>query len=260
MAYITSIGLGIPSISMKQTEIKSLVKEIFVNKRSSLHHLLGIFDNAKINERQFTAKQSWYKEEHTFSERNEIYHRSALQLSLDAIDHCLHANEFLNKTIPYEAIDMIVFVSSTGISTPSMETYIMNERPFKPSIVRMPLWGLGCAGGAIGMSRAFEWLQHNKTKITLVVCCELCSLTFQKDDYSTSNIVGTALFGDGVAATLLIGEASPYLTYCKKEKLKITSTGSWTEKNTTNIMGWELTNSGLQVIFSKQIPALVEIL
>src|SRR5699024_10620372 len=136
--------------------------------------------------------------------------------------------------------DLIVFVSSTGIVTPSLDAYLINERPFREDVIRMPLWGLGCAGGAMGLSIAAEWIRLHPTKNALIVCCELCSLTFQKEDMSTSNIVGTALFGDGVAATLLIGSESKYKHYLPTQKLKLGNTSSYTQKNSTNVMGWNV--------------------
>src|SRR5690625_4078303 len=198
MVYIGSVGLGIPDYHMKQTEVKELVTQIFNSKGDRFNRLLPIFDNAKINVRQFSVDSNCFREYHTFSSRNELYFTLAKRYSLDAIDHCLANDVFLKEPLPYERIDMIVFVSSTGISTPSIDTYRFNERPFKQSVVRMPMWGLGCAGGAIGLSRASDWAHLHKNKTSLVICCELCSLTFQKDDQSKGNIVGTALFGDGV--------------------------------------------------------------
>src|SRR5699024_10087982 len=156
------------------------------------------------------------------------------------------------------AIDMIVFVSSTGIVTPSLDAYILNNRSFREDVIRMPLWGLGCAGGAIGLSRAFEWIKLHTNKVALIVCCELCSLTFQKKEISTSNIVGTAIFGDGVGATLLISSESIYKYRLQKNKLKIKNTSSYTKKDSTSVMGWDLTNNGLEVIFSKRIPKLIK--
>src|SRR5690625_7574638 len=103
------------------------------------------------------------------------------------MDQCVSNNNFLKKPIPYEGIDMIVFVSSTGISTPSIDAYLFNDRPFKESFVRMSMWGLGCAGGPIGLSRAFEWAHIHRNKSVLVVCCELCSLKFQQDVSYYSN-------------------------------------------------------------------------
>src|SRR5699024_1882510 len=152
--------------------------------------------------RQFAADPSWLKNTHTFKESNELYQQSAISLSLEAIDECLSNKGFLQKDIPYEAIDMIVFVSSTGLSTPSIDAHLMNERPFKAMVQRMPLWGLGCAGGAISLSRSHDFITANPDKSALIVCCELCSLTFQKTDRKKSNIIGTALFGDGVAASI----------------------------------------------------------
>src|SRR5699024_2999241 len=191
-------------------------------------------------------------------EKNNLYIKYAKKYSLEAIDHCLTNKEQLKENIPFDAIDLIIFVSSTGISTPSLDVHLMNERPFRENVSRMPLWGLGCAGGAIGLSRAYEWLSTNPEKIALIVCCELCSLTFQKEDTKKSNWVGTALFGDGVGAALLMGEQSSYLSYRKHPTPAIKRISSFTEKNSTSVMGWGVSERGLEVIFSKSIPALVK--
>lgn len=79
-----------------------------------------------------------------FDERNNIYQKEAVNYSLQAIDACLKDTDFLHITIPYEAIEMIVFVSSTGVATPSLDVACINHRPFREDIQRMPLWGLGC--------------------------------------------------------------------------------------------------------------------
>lgn len=257
MVYIGAVGLGIPETHLQQEKAKQLVKSIFIDKSRKVNRLLPVFDNAKITSRQLATKIDWYKQNHTLEERNELYVEQTVKLSLAAIDHCL-ANIYLLEQIPYEAIDLIVFVSSTGISTPSIDSFLINERPFRENIVRMPLWGLGCGGGAIGISRAAEWLAHHTDKVALVIGAELCSLTFQQDDVSTSNIVGTALFGDGVACTLLIGSESPYINYLPQQKLSILTSSSYLKKGTLEIMGWNVTNSGFEVIFSKKIPHLVQ--
>lgn len=258
MAYISSIGLGIPKHMITQDRVKSLVQHIFPFPEEEMNKFLPVFDNANIDERQLVVTDEWFQKEHTFEDRNKLYQTSALSHSLEAIDDCLTNKDFLDKDIPYEAIDIIFYISSTGISTPSIDAYIMNERSFHRDLIRMPLWGLGCAGGAIGLARAFDLLKAYPQKNALVICCELCSLTFQKNDLKKSNLIGTAIFGDGISCALLMGEMSPYLTFQKGNKPKIMQTSSYTEKDSINIMGWEITNSGFEVIFSKQIPALVE--
>jgi len=257
MSYLCSVGLGIPKHTITQERVKTLVEEIFPLPKKEIERLLPVFDHAEIFERQLVVEEDWFKNDHTFEERNQLYQEHALTYSLQAIDHCLTNREFLEKDFPYKAIDAIIYISSTGISTPSIEAYIMNERPFREDIIRMPLWGLGCAGGVMGLARAFDWLTAHPDKNVLVISCELCSLTFQKNDLKKSNLIGTALFGDGISAVLLMGNQSPYLTYTKGSKPKVLQTSSYTKKDSIDVMGWNVTDSGFEVIFSKEIPTLV---
>lgn len=260
MTYICSVGLGIPNHEITQNNVKKLVQEIFPYSEREIMRLLPVFDHAAIHKRQLVVDAKWFKEEHTFEEKNHLYKKFSQLHALEAIDDCLTNKTFLKEDLPYEAIDMIVFVSSTGISTPSLEAYLMNDRPFREDVIRMPLWGLGCAGGAIGLSRASDWLIAHPSKNALVICCELCSLTFQKNDTKKSNLIGTALFGDGVSSILMMGKDSPYLSSRKKVLPKIVKTSSFTKKNSTDVMGWDVTSDGLEVIFSKSIPKLVQTL
>ncbi|MTW85955.1 type III polyketide synthase [Virgibacillus dakarensis] len=260
MTYICSAGVGIPNYEITQQEIKGLVGELFPYTEKQLARLLPVFDHAAITKRQFAVAKDWFKESHTFQEKNNLYQMYACQYALEAIDHCLLNQQFLNKAVPYEAIDMIIFVSSTGIATPSIDAHLFNKRPFREDVRRMPLWGLGCAGGAIGLSRAYDFLEGHPDKTVLVVCAELCSLTFQKDDHKKSNLVGSALFGDGTGAVLMCGNHSSYRFYRTKVLPKIKRTSSFTKKNSLPVMGWDITNNGLEVVFSKSIPNLVRTL
>ncbi|MFC4022983.1 type III polyketide synthase [Oceanobacillus longus] len=257
MTNICSIGLGIPEFAIEQQQIKQIVQKIFSYSDKQINRLLPVFDNAAVNNRQFVVDQSWFLKEHTFKEKNDLYQEAAKRYSLAAIDDCLKNSDFLNSEMPYEAIDMIIFVSSTGIATPSMDVHLMNARPFRQDMNRMPLWGLGCAGGAIGVSRAHDWLTAHPDKTVLIVCCELCSLTFQKGDSKKSNMVGTALFGDGVSAALAVGSESPYLSLRKKCTPQVMTTSSYLKRDSEGVMGWEINDSGFEVVFKKSIPALV---
>ncbi|WP_249871830.1 type III polyketide synthase [Oceanobacillus saliphilus] len=258
MTNICSIGLGIPEFSIDQQAIKETVQKIFSYSDKQINRLLPVFDNAAVNRRQFVVDESWFFDEHSFKEKNDLYQSAAERYSLDAIDDCLKNQDFLKEAIPYEAIDMILFVSSTGIATPSMDVHLLNARPFRQDVSRMPLWGLGCAGGATGLARAHDWLTAYPDKTVLIVCCELCSLTFQKGDSKKSNMVGTALFGDGVSAALVIGDKSRYVSYRKKYSPKIITSSSYLKRDSESVMGWEINNSGFEVVFKKSIPALVD--
>lgn len=257
MAIICSVGKAIPTFELEQNKVKDLVKELFSYSDREINRLLPVFDHSAIKNRQFVVDQEWFMEEHSFKERNDLYHSNAIYYALQAMDNCLKGAN-LKESIAYEDVDLLVFVSSTGVSTPSIDTYLMNERPFRPEVERMPLWGLGCAGGAIGLSRVFNWLKANPSKTALLVNCEICSLTFQKSDQKKSNLIGTALFGDGISSVLLLGEQSRFRDLLTKPAPQIKSYSSYTKKNSTDIMGWKIINSGFEVVFSKSIPALVK--
>lgn len=259
MVYIASVGIGLPSNELSQQDAKKLVYNMFqIKEIPKLERILSVFDHANIDSRQIAARKEWYISERTFGEKNNKYIEQSVTLSLNAIDQCLHDKSLLNCKVNYEDIDLIVFITSTGIATPSIDTYFINERPFKQELIRLPLWGLGCAGGAIGLARAADWLKGHPSSIALVVCCELCSLTFQKSDRSISNIVGTALFGDGVGAALLIGKESKYASHLKGRKLSIRSSSSFLKKGTKHLMGWDVNEEGFKVIFSKKIPKMID--
>lgn len=261
MTKIASVGIGVPSHTLDQETVKSLVKKIFVNEKRMINRLLTVFENAAIQSRQFVVTPDWFETTQDFKTRNDLYIKHAVDLSLIAIEDCLTNQSFLQKTVPISDIDHIIFVSSTGIATPTIDVHIINRLPFRESISRTPLWGLGCAGGAIGISHAHHILQAQPTTNVLLICCELCSLTFQNNDIRKSNIVGTALFGDGASAALLIGNKSHLNRYVQaKQTPSIKSTSSFTKRHTENVMGWNINTNGFHVIFSKRIPKLIHTL
>ncbi|EKB44705.1 Alpha-pyrone synthesis polyketide synthase-like Pks11 [Solibacillus isronensis B3W22] len=232
-----------------------MTKELFQHKIPKLERLLKVFENGEIKTRNLCVSPDWYREDHTFEERNELYIKLATEYSVEVIQKCLTNRSFLQQDISTEDIDAIIFISSTGISTPSIDARVMNILPFSNELVRIPLWGLGCAGGAAGISRASDYCKaHPKAKV-LVVCVELCSLTFQKDDYSKSNLVGTSLFADGAACALVCGddvelEQNVPIPYIK-------GSGSKWMPDSEDVMGWDVKNSGLHVVFSKSIPVII---
>ena len=252
---IASVSTYTPPFSLAQSNIEQLTKELFQNKISRLERLLKVFENGGIETRSFCVPPEWYRENHTFEERNELYIRLATAYSVEVIQRCLTNRAFLQKDIPTEDIDAIFFVSSTGISTPSIDARVMNILSFSDQVVRIPIWGLGCAGGAAGISRAYDYCKAYPNAKVLLVCVELCSLTFQKDDYSKSNLVGTSLFADGAACALVCGDSVEFGQDIAIPH--ILGHGSKWMPNSEDIMGWNVKSGGLHVVFSKSIPTII---
>ncbi|WP_226579212.1 type III polyketide synthase [Halobacillus litoralis] len=258
MPYILSTGIQCADYPCKQSAVQKLVNELFPLKEHEKNRLMPIFEHAEIEERQFAAPLEWFQEDHGLAERNELYHNQALKYSIGAIESCLSDEKMLSENVSADQIDHLLFVSSTGISTPTLDAYIMNEMNFKESTKRTPLFGLGCAGGTSGVAKAYEWLLGHPAQNVLVVCVELCSLTFQPKDSRVSNFVGTALFGDGASAVLVVGDESPLLNRAKGSIPSILNASSKTKKHSTDVMGWRVVDTGFEVIFNKSIPRLVK--
>ena len=252
---IASVSTYKPPYLLAQADSEKLTKELFQGKFTRLERLLKVFKNGEIETRNFCVPPDWYRVPHTFEERNELYIQLATDYSVEVIQKCLSNRSFLQNDISTEEIDVILFVSSTGISTPSIEARVMNRLPFSDEVVRIPIWGLGCAGGAAGISRAYDYCKAHPNAKVLVVCIELCSLTFQKDDYSKSNLVGASLFADGAACVLVCGDD----VELKQDMAipHILGRGSKWMPDSEDVMGWNVKNSGLHVVFSKSIPVII---
>jgi alkylresorcinol/alkylpyrone synthase len=259
MPSILSVSEVIPPFQVNQEQASVFARELFSDSFKDIERLLKAFQNGQIENRYFAKSLDWFKEDHSFEEKNNAYIECAVNFGKEAIVKCLHSNSFLNEPVSYEEIDAIFFISTTGISTPSIDARIINHLPFHSHIKRVPIWGLGCAGGAAGLSRAFEYcIAFPKAKV-LVLSVELCSLTFQKDDLSKSNLIGTSLFADGIACALIIGDEVKKEAYSNKTAVPyIAATQSTLMPNSLDVMGWNIRNTGLFVIFSRDIPHIIE--
>jgi alkylresorcinol/alkylpyrone synthase len=131
----------------------------------------------------------------------------------------------------------------------------MNRIPFNRQMKRMPLFGLGCLGGAAGIARAADYLRGHPQESALVLSIELCSLTFQSEDLSIANVVSSGLFGDGAAGVLMVGQEHELAGMGLP---KVLDSLSWFFPDTEYIMGWEVRDSGLQVVLSSDVAEVAE--
>ncbi len=240
---ILSLATAHPSHVLDQGQVAQAAGGLFSNDFSDFSRLAPIFEHAGIETRHSCVPLEWYLEPHDFAERNRIYLENAVDLLERVTVDCL-GEAGLDAT----EIDMIVTVSSSGIATPSLDALLMARMPFRRDIGRLPIFGLGCAGGVLGMSRAAALSQANPGSRILFLVVELCGLTFRHGDRSKSNVVATSLFGDGAGGAILSSEGDgPAMTgwgeHCFPESL--------------DVMGWDVSNDGLSVLFSRHIPTIV---
>ena len=241
--YIKSLATATPDNIIHQNQVLPAATSHFSSKNPTFKRLMKVYMNSSIETRFSSVPLNWYTKKHTFSERNSLYLDYGLELlekvSLDAINKA----NLTNKDI-----DGVVAVSSSGIATPSLDALLIDKLKLKRNTLRMPIFGLGCVGGVVGFSRASDIAIANKGKNILFVVLELCGLTFRHNDFSKSNIVATALFADGAAAAIL---------NTKKSNYSIIASGEYTWDQSLDVMGWDVKDDGLAVVFSKDIPSLV---
>ncbi|RDI96671.1 stilbene synthase [Meiothermus sp. QL-1] len=238
---ILSVTTATPPYCVTQEEVAAAVRTLFA-PMEGLERLMTVFKNSGIQRRFLSAPLDWFQQERSFVEKNQRWFEVALSLCEQAGRQAL-----AQAGVPPHRVGAVVLVTTTGIATPSLEAYLVQRLGLPAGVLRLPLWGLGCAGGAAGLARAAE-LARLHGKAVLLVAVELCSLTFLKGDLSKGNLVATSLFADGAAAAVL-GEG---------EGPAVRGSFSRLLPESYEVMGWDLVEEGLKVRFSQSIPALVE--
>lgn len=249
MSRVISIGTAEVPYRFSQNDVKEYVYELFSDNGRMIERMIGVFDNSGIETRHFAHLPEWFDNVRSFKDRSDSYLKNSITLSKSAISDCLNGCGG-----EYWEFDHLIFVSSTGIATPSVDAHLINELNLDRHLKRTPIWGLGCVGGAVALSRAFEYTRAYPESAVMVVCVEICSLAFQKEDYSKSNIVALALFSDGAAACLVAG--SGHRLYPSSD-INLLGSHTTTYENSLDVMGWEIVENGFKAIFSKHIPSIV---
>jgi alkylresorcinol/alkylpyrone synthase len=230
-------------VEIRQQDVALAAASVFSGRPDTFARLRPIYENAGIDRRYSAVPLSWYLQPHGWRERHDLFVESAVDLLRTAATDCLN-----QANVEAGQIDGIVVVSTTGMTAPSLDARLMESMDFRRDVQRLPVFGLGCAGGVLGLSRTAALARADPGSRWLFLVVELCGLTFRSGDQSNSNIVATALFGDGAAAALIS---------CAMEGPAITASGEHTWPGSLDVMGWQVEDDGFGVLFSRDIPTLV---
>ncbi len=255
MSTVLSVGLALPEHKVTQLEIAEFSRTHFGGRLAHHAQLMNVFTNAQIDARYFVAPLAWFAESHhSLKERNDLHIRSAHALSCTAAQQALDRAGLAPKDVDY-----VVAVSTTGMATPSLDAMLIDGLDMGRHTKRAPMWGLGCAGGVAGLSRAAEFTLAYPDKVALLVAVETCSITFQFNDFSKKNFVATSLFADGAAAVVIAGEERMRRLppHPARDMLQYIGSYSTLFPDSRHVMGWDVIDSGLSVIFAPEIPARV---
>jgi alkylresorcinol/alkylpyrone synthase len=241
---LVSLATAVPPHAHLQKDVLAAAWDHFGPRFPEFEKLASIFSNTGIVRRYSVKPFQWYLDRQGWPERTAAFLEGAEALFADAAARALNA-----ANVAPQHIDTIVTVCSTGIATPSLEARIAGRMGFRSDVVRVPVFGLGCAGGVSGLSIASRLAQARPGTNVLLVTLELCSLALRLDQLTKANIVAISLFGDGAAAIVLrAGDGG---------STWIEDSGEHLWPDTLGIMGWDVDREGFGVIFRRTIPNFV---
>lgn len=244
-AKLISLATAVPENVLFQANAAEVAREMFGSRYGAFDRMAPVFLTAGIHKRHIAQPIGWYAKPRGWKERTAVYLASAQEIFVEAARKALTA-----AGLDAREIDVVVTVSSTGIATPSLEARASRTMGFRDDIQRVPVFGLGCAGGVSGFAIAARLAKAQPNANVLLVVVELCSLAFRMDQLTKANIVACALFGDGGAACVLrAGEGG---------LAEVEAAGEHTWPNTLDIMGWDVDSEGFEVIFAQSIPSFAE--
>lgn len=238
---LLGLATAVPPTRIGQSDLLGAAQDAFGDRFDGFARMAQVFGTAGIETRHLACPVEWYLSPRGWEDRNDAYLTAAAALFRQATRGALD-----DAGCKADEIDVVITVSSTGIATPSLDAVCAGELGFRRDILRVPVFGWGCAGGAAGLALATALAATQGGRRVLVVAVELCSLSFRLDVLTKENMVATALFGDGAAAAIIgpSGRTGPRL-HSPRQHL-------WPD--TLGIMGWRVQDGGLGVIFDRAIP------
>ncbi|GAA2215770.1 3-oxoacyl-[acyl-carrier-protein] synthase III C-terminal domain-containing protein [Nonomuraea monospora] len=239
--HISGVQTVLPDHRYEQAEIT----EAFSRLTDCDEELLRRFHQATgVQGRNLALPLADYAKLDSFARANDAYVELALELGERALAGALHKAD-----VCPEKVDHLLFCSTTGVSTPSLDAKLAQRMGLRPDVKRVPVFGLGCAAGAAGLSRLHDYLRGWPDHVAVLVCVELCSLTIQRDDTSIANLVASGLFGDGAAAVVATGRGPGP---------EVVATRSRLYPGTEHLMGWEVGDHGFRIVLDADLTGFVE--
>jgi len=235
---IVATATALPPYRITRDDVKYYFGRVFEVPERRVEAMMAIVDNAQVHNRHSIFPIDYTIEPRALAKTNNEYIEHAVKLGREAAEKCLE-----RAGMRAEDIDLIITVSCTGFMIPSLDAHLIKLMGFRSNVRRMPFTELGCAAGAMGLSRAADFIASNPGSNVLIIAVELPSLTFQRKDITQANLISSILFGDGAAAVIVTGQ--------KRPGPQILVTETYTFPDSLGAMGLDLRDSGFHIIWPK---------
>ena len=243
---IASVASAFPENYYKQEILVEALKNDWRTRLSNPDILDRLEDSMKVDGRFTVEKIEFYENMHQWGQANNCWIKHSLDLGEKALCRAL-----ARAGMEPEDLSAIYVTSVTGIAAPSIDARLVNRMGLSRNIKRVPIFGLGCVAGASGISRAADYVHGYKDQAAALLSIELCSLTLQRDDLSMAHLISALLFGDGAAATIVVGSE------VESKGPEIVATKSVFYPDTERVMGWDICEKGFRIVLSPEVPDTV---
>ena len=243
---IAAIGKAFPRHYYDQETLLGALRRSWGRRHFNLDRLEAIHRNVLVGGRHLALPLEQYETLTTWGKANDAWIQVAREVGERAVRQALE-----RAGCDAGEIDAFIFVTVTGISTPSLDALLMNQLGLAARVKRTPIFGLGCVAGAAGLARISDYLRAYPDHVAVLLSVELCSLTIQRDDLSVPNLIATGLFGDGAAAALVVGANRP------ATGPRIIAARSVFYPDSERVMGWDISETGFRIVLSADVPTVV---
>jgi alkylresorcinol/alkylpyrone synthase len=243
---IVSAATAFPKNYYSQEMLTTALKQYWNGRLENPQMLSRLHARAGVDGRHLALPLLEYYNLDSWGDNNRAWFHAAEDLGTRAL--CRAASAI---GLDRDRIRALLFMSITGVSSPSIDARLINRLGLSPQIRRVPIFGLGCVGGAAGIARAADYVRAYPDQVAALVSVETCSLTLQRDDFSVANLISSGLFGDGAASVLVAGSETEF------PGPEIIGTRSTFYPGTEDVMGWDISEKGFRIVLSPRVPDVI---
>jgi len=242
---IAAVGKALPPNYYDQETLLAALRERWADRFFNLERLERLHKNVLVGGRHLALPIEEYETLTTWGKANDAWIRVAQEVGGRAVLDALE-----RAGLSTDDVDALIFVTVTGVATPSIDARLMNRLKLPSRVKRMPIFGLGCVAGAAGIARAADYIKGHPDEVAVLLSVELCSLTLQPEDLSIPNLIASGLFGDGAAAVVVTGDERG------GDGPSIVDTRSVFYSDSERVMGWDISETGFKIVLSSDVPVV----
>lgn len=243
---VAAVGTALPPHYYDQERLIAALRTAWSKRHHNLDRLEQLHRNVLVGGRHLALPIEAYDDLTTWGAANDAWIRVAQEVGEAAVRQGLE-----RAGLGVDDVDAMIFVTVTGVATPSIDARLINRMGLPSRMKRMPIFGLGCVAGTAGVARAADYLAGHPHDVIVLLSVELCSLTLQRSDLSIPNLIASGLFGDGAAAAVLVGAER------QADGPRVVASRSVFYPDSERVMGWDISEEGFRIVLSADVPTVV---